>query len=106
MTTSSLIMSLTRVPYFIMVILALIFAIARWNRHQLTSGLVATACIIDIVVSLVSTFVIPTLTNGDSDKMMLLYAGTGLIHSLGFGMMTLAAFTERKNAEQEPTQRW
>jgi hypothetical protein len=100
-------MSLVRVPYFIMLVLAVVVAVARWSRHPLASALLTVGCLTDVVLQLFGAFVIPALAQGDSQKMMLLFALNSLVGTLAFGLVILAVFVDRKSdGTTAPRVRW
>jgi hypothetical protein len=100
-------MSLARVPYFITLVLAVVFEVARWNRHPLASASLTVGCLTDVVLQLFGAFVIPALAQDDSQKMMLLFALNSLAGTMAFGLVVVAVFVERKSDVTEPPRgRW
>jgi hypothetical protein len=93
--------SVSRLPYFLILVVALVFAISRWNRHPVASALLAAGSAMDLVLSVVSTLVVPFVSTGEPDKMMMMYAGIGVLNSVALGLILLAAFSDRKNGAGE-----
>lgn len=98
---------LGNLPFFLILLVAAVLAISRWDKHPTVSLLVVTAVGIEVVARVAGMALPMILQRSNYDignTMWIVYGITGLVSNIGLGCLVAACFMDRATKSGPPPQ--
>lgn len=105
--SEALLAAVASLPYLVIDVVALVLAVARWNKHPKVSMLVAVATALQLLVRglfMVGPLLMARL--GGPPSLHLFSALASLLGAVGLALLVAAVFAERPDPAGPPQQRW